>query len=411
MSLLLDALKKAAKDKQLASAESDAAPQHPHAQPSDESRDTQTGDVPACDSVSDEPELELSLDDDSIRTTTTTVSDEALQLLIFKTNREYRRRQKIIWSGVAMTSVAVLLLGGYYFYGSMVEDVESLERKHRIAIQKVNAEVIRQKRPELIADLISETPQQAQANAEQSASAARAAASDEPALSTVKSKRSAGKPAAESAGRSMQISRRQQQDPVAEWLQQGWDAYQRADYQAAQQAYQQVLAREARNRDALLGVAAIAMKQQHYDNARAVYAKVLQLDPRDPVAVAALTSLKAMQASDQGTADEHLHEMSESRLKTLLKQRPDAAPVQFALGNISARQKRWPQAQAYYFNAWMAEPDNADYAFNLAVSLDHMGKRAQARQFYQRSLTLAATQNHSFSRDAVKARLQTLDSE
>ena len=423
MSLLLDALKKAAKDKQNASpqgAADDAARASHQVEPGDEELQlTLDENTATAVSETEQPEQtgnaqqdaaagELTLQSDEARTTTSTVSDEALQMLIYKTNREHRRRQKMVWSAVAAVSVLILLLGGYYFYDNMVQDIESLERKHRIAIQKVNAEVIKKKRPELIADLTDNT---AADDAHAKLDAARKPAQEKqtsPVAKTTARKKNTGK-AAPAKKDSPQFVRTTRRDPVADMLQQGWRAYNQADYAAALASYRAVLQREPENRDALLGMAAIAMKQNRFNEAKSHYASLLKLNPRDPIAVAALANLKQASVSQDSHGGQQFSELSESRLKMLLKQQPDAAPVNFALGNISAQQKKWPQAQSYYFNAWMADDSNPDYAFNLAVSLDRIGKPEQAARFYRRSLELVSKQNHSFSTDAVKQRLQALE--
>ena len=405
MSLLLDALKKAARDKQKAAAQSEALPPEPDAEAAQELELELDGEAtPSASGEAGDNAPPLRLEPVEAHTTTSTVSEEALHMLVFKTNREYRRKQKMVWSAVAAGSVLVLLLGGYYFYDDMVQDIESLERKHRIAIQKVNAEVVRQKRPELIADLtdraVTDDPPAAT-----DTSAATAATEKPAAAAPAADRRTAPRPAAP------QIIRSTRADPVPAMLQQAWQAYNQADYASAARLYQQVLQREAANRDALLGQAAIAMKQNRLAEARQYYARLLQQDPRDPIAVAAMTSLQTAtgaQANPDGSA---LSELDESRLKRLLRQQPDNAPVNFALGNISAKQKKWPQAQAYYFRAWMADDSNPDYAFNLAVSLDRIGKLQQARRFYRRSLELAAGRNPGFSTDVARARLQALEGE
>ena len=423
MSLLLDALKKAAKDKQNASSQGETADSGRVQDKADQGDDALHLTLDD-DSATDAPEAEqpdktiyqaqdskadeLTMESEQARTTTSTVSDEALQMLVYKTNREHRRRQKMVWSAVASVSVFILLLGGYYFYDNMVKDIESLERKHRIAIQKVNAEVIKKKRPELIADLtdnatVGNTP--AKQEAAHKPSVAKSSA---PAAASDASRKNTGKPA-KSKTASPQFVRTTKVDPVADMLQQGWRAYNRADYATASTSYREVLQREPENRDALLGMAAIAMKRNRIDEAKSHYAKLLKLNPRDPIAVAALANLKQAAVSQGSHSGQQFSELSESRLKMLLKQQPDSAPVNFALGNISAQQKKWPQAQSYYFNAWMADDGNPDYAFNLAVSLDRIGKPDQAARFYHRSLELARSQNHSFSTDAVKLRLQSLE--
>ena len=63
--------------------------------------------------------------------------------------------------------------------------------------------------------------------------------------------------------------------------------------------------------------------------------------------------------------------------------------MQFALGNLFARQGRWPEAQQSYFRAFSAMPENADYAFNLGVGLDRMNQPRLAQTYYRRALELA----------------------
>ena len=46
----------------------------------------------------------------------------------------------------------------------------------------------------------------------------------------------------------------------------------------------------------------------------------------------------------------------------------------------------WPDAQQAYFRAYSSVPDNADYAFNLAVGLDRLSQRKLALSYYQRAL-------------------------
>ncbi|MEQ1915975.1 MAG: tetratricopeptide repeat protein, partial [Gallionella sp.] len=147
-----------------------------------------------------------------------------------------------------------------------------------------------------------------------------------------------------------------------ELLNQAYQEYRAGNFDSAQPHYQAVLAKEPNNTDALLGLAAIA--QHHHADAVAAnyYAKVLAQDPRNAVANAGMTAL---------TTDDN----RESRLKTLLHEQPNAASLHFALGNQYAEQSRWSEAQQAYFNAYKLEPNNAELAFNLAVSLERLGQK------------------------------------
>ena len=52
--------------------------------------------------------------------------------------------------------------------------------------------------------------------------------------------------------------------------------------------------------------------------------------------------------------------------------------------------------------------ENADYIFNLAVSLDQLNKQQQAINYYRESLLKAENKQVSFSREAVQKRINEL---
>ena len=76
--------------------------------------------------------------------------------------------------------------------------------------------------------------------------------------------------------------------------------------------------------------------------------------------------------------------------------------LNFTLGNQLAQQGRWAEAQQEYFKAYSAEPDNADFAYNLAVSLDHLRQSRQALDYYQRAIALGEKRGASFDLSAAK---------
>jgi uncharacterized protein HemY len=98
----------------------------------------------------------------------------------------------------------------------------------------------------------------------------------------------------------------------------------------------------------------------------------------------------------------------ESRLKTLLASDPESGVLQFALGNLYVQQRRWADAQQTYFRAMAADPENPDYAYNLAVSLEHLRQPVPALDYYRRSLSLAQRRSPSFDPAAARARVQQL---
>jgi Flp pilus assembly protein TadD len=184
-------------------------------------------------------------------------------------------------------------------------------------------------------------------------------------------------------------------DPAVE---RGWQALQAGNLAQARDEYSRALQANPTDRDALLGLAAIDTREQDLAAAEARYTRVLELDPRDAYAHAALLSLR-------GQADPV---QSESRLKTLVAQQPDANVLSFSLGNQYATQRRWAEAQQAYFRALSGDPENADYAFNLAVSLDHMRQSKLAMEYYQRALALAGSRPVGFNTAQVEARVREL---
>lgn len=168
------------------------------------------------------------------------------------------------------------------------------------------------------------------------------------------------------------------------------------DTGAAQQLYQKVLQQEPNNRDALLGMAAIAVKHNQAGQAAAYYGKLIELDPADPDALAGLIGV-------QGQSDPT---QSESRLKKVLAQNPQSDAAHFALGNLYFQQSRWAEAQQAFFRAYSSAPANADYAFNLAVSLDHLNQDKLALDYYQRALAQPGPAN--FDKSSAQTRIKEL---
>jgi Tfp pilus assembly protein PilF len=179
-----------------------------------------------------------------------------------------------------------------------------------------------------------------------------------------------------------------------------YQSFMRNDFIAARKAYQIVLENDSTNRDALLGLAAIAVINQHPDEAAAYYQRLLSLDPKDTAAQAGMIGYTGSVNPIE----------SESRIKTFLSQQPNADCLHFALGNIYLSQSRWPEAQEAFFHAYQLSPDNPDYAFNLAVSLDHLNQSRPAADYYRKSLELSFNRPANFDRESLENRLLTLTS-
>lgn len=424
MSLLLDALKKAADDKQKAAQDrpteetSTLSPvvteKEPELtlQPGDDevqgSGETEELTLDVLDTDVTEPEVaKVKADDDlqleqdnypgSPEQKSYTVSDEALSMLIYKTNRDFKKSRRLIIAGVMMFSLAILASGAAYYYMDMQSEIANLERKHQIAMQSMQSKTNKEKAPvqsEIIRNLVSET------DLDDNVRYAKKRIVGKPAR-----QQGSQQSAAVASGKlrneadTVSFQKTNKTDPITEKLDQAWQAYDDGRYDSAKDLYIEVLNSEGSNRDALLGLGAIAVIEKDYVAARELYMSLLKQDPRDPIAIAAISSLQ----SDGVSLPE-----DERFLQNMLLKNPNAAHLNFALGNVYAQQEKWKSAQQSYFNAWQQDIENADYIFNLAVSLDQLGKPEQALNLYRDSLSKSNNKQVSFSREDVKQRITEL---
>lgn len=188
-------------------------------------------------------------------------------------------------------------------------------------------------------------------------------------------------------------------DPVGSMVLKAYALFNKGDYKASENIYKKVIRKDARNRDGLLGLAAIAIKQQRYEYARQRYLQLRHLNPKDSIAIAGLSTIENKTKPDLSVSD----------IRLMLREQPDAAHLYFALGAIFTKQKKWADAQASFFSAWSGESKNADYAYNLAISLDRLGKTKQARQFYELSLKLNRKKKGNFKQEIAEKRINTLN--
>jgi Flp pilus assembly protein TadD len=186
-----------------------------------------------------------------------------------------------------------------------------------------------------------------------------------------------------------------QDEPIDPLLNSAYLAYRSGKFEQSQQLYHGVLKLDEHNIDAILGLAVIAQRRGEDSLAAHYYSQALTLDPRNAVANAGMSALT--------TSDNR-----ESRLKSLLNEQQDSSSLHFALGNRYAEQARWAEAQQAYFNAYRLEPNNAELAFNLAISLDHLGQKKSAAEYYQRALQLDPQQIAGFDHKQISQRIEDL---
>ena len=181
-------------------------------------------------------------------------------------------------------------------------------------------------------------------------------------------------------------------------LERGYDAFQKGDLAAAKAAYEAALRNDPNSLDGLNGLAMTQLRSGRADLAEPLFQRALEIDPRNGLAQASLASIRDTAEPVQ----------MESRLKTALADQPEAPHLHFALGNLYAKQSRWADAQQAYFRAMSGDPENPDYLFNLAVSLDRLHQIKLARQYYDQALAASTKRPAGFDRAPVEERLKKL---
>lgn len=177
-----------------------------------------------------------------------------------------------------------------------------------------------------------------------------------------------------------------------------YQQYLTGNYDAAATKYHDVLQKFPENRDALLGLAAISEVRGDIRQAYVYYMEILKSDPEDRIAKAALINFQ-----EQGDLANN-----ENILKTLIQNQPDNPFLHYSLGRFYAKQQQWSEAQQSFFNAYSKNASNADYAYNLAVSLEHIGQSESAVHYYNIALQMADKLSVSFEKVAVAYRIDEL---
>ena len=314
-------------------------------------------------------------------------SASALDYMMNRSREENARRDRLLMLSVVSISIVIVLLAGMYFYTEAQDNIRDLQ----LADNEMQQQISDESEQQSVSPDVSQASQPVTIPIKEKPVAVNASVAPATSVHTQATKPAVVKPPT----KQIHIERKIRKDPVEELLGKAYQLFKQQDYDGANKLYQQVLARESNNRDALLGSAAVAVKQQRYESAAGDYSQLLRLDPKDSVASAGLLSINA---------DEH----AESRLKSMLREQPKAASLYFALGTLYADKQRWPDAQQAFFNAWTNQNNNPDYAFNLAVSLDQLGKYKQAKQLYELSLKLATQGDAGFSPQSAQARIDKL---
>jgi Flp pilus assembly protein TadD len=187
-------------------------------------------------------------------------------------------------------------------------------------------------------------------------------------------------------------------DEAFDELNAAYDAFEHGDTIAAEAGYRRALELAPRHPNALQGLAAILFRTGRHDEALQHYETLLSVDPGNSAAAVALLS-----GGDASPAA-----ADESEIKYLIQRHPDSAHLRFALGTHFAKEMRWADARHAFDQALRMDPGNADFLFNLAVSLEHLGQYDDARYYYESALS-TANATSTLNNDVVVARIEQLE--
>lgn len=192
---------------------------------------------------------------------------------------------------------------------------------------------------------------------------------------------------------------RSRHKPHATPAEAGWAALAAGDLNKARTDFERAIKQDPRATEALVGLAHLAAHQKQTALAGTYVQRALEAQPRHPEAQALAIMLT--------TAGDPIGQ--ESAARNLIAADAANASAHFALGRVLANRGRWQEAQDAFFRAWSLEPDQADYQYNLAVSLDHLNQPLLALDHYRGALAASARRAAAFDQAAAKARITQLD--
>lgn len=156
----------------------------------------------------------------------------------------------------------------------------------------------------------------------------------------------------------------------------GYDALIGGAYDAALGFYDNALKDEPTSVLALLGRGASLQKLGRGQEAQTSYEAVLKMDPQNREALSNLTTIVAERSPQNAL----------TRLLELERDYPSFSPVKAQIGLTYAKAGSMQQASDYLRRAILLSPETVMYHYNLALVLDHLGRREQALASYERVL-------------------------
>jgi tetratricopeptide (TPR) repeat protein len=196
----------------------------------------------------------------------------------------------------------------------------------------------------------------------------------------------------------IKISRRLKTEAIRLEIEKANNLFLQGKTDLAANIYREVVRQDIFRREALMGLASIAVHNRRFDTARRIYNQILLLDPKDKEALSRLISLRE---NDDPTR-------RASQLKTMIRSEPDNYRLHFILGTIYMANKQWSEARLTFQQAHLLEKDHPDTVYNLAISLDHLRKPGEALKYYLLATNLAEKYSAEFELSQADNRIKEL---
>lgn len=197
---------------------------------------------------------------------------------------------------------------------------------------------------------------------------------------------------------------------LTELVNEGYALYQEGEYGSSLSKYSQAYRKAPNNKDALLGMVATHTKLGQPDLANVYRQKLITLgfDSGQLKQSASKNDVAGVSTNVLSTPPKNPVQNNLGKLIAQLKETPNDARLNFMLATEYAKKNDWKNAQNYYFKAHRFMPNNPSYAFNLAVSLEHLGHSKAALNFYEKTKVLMRSSPSEINPITVARRLDAL---
>lgn len=170
----------------------------------------------------------------------------------------------------------------------------------------------------------------------------------------------------------MKIEVRKATVNVNEYLEQGYDNLVNGKIAIAEGYYRQALDVDPANPSAQQGLATVYQKAGKADDAQALYAEILSKDPENREALNNFMALISNKAPEEAATE----------LEKMEQKNPDFSPIPAQLGVVYNKMNLHEKAAEKLARALDLEPKNVAYKYNLAVTMDLLGKKEEAADLY-----------------------------